>query len=97
VEGQVVIATHTTENRVTESLIKPTEISGSGEGLTTCPFPDPEISFGFIGVSVTQSLVVYVAITACPSPEPEISVGFTTEISGSGEGKVVIATYTTKD
>jgi hypothetical protein len=37
----------------------------------------PEISVGFIGVSVTQSVVVYVPITACPSPETEISVSFT--------------------
>ena len=29
-----------------------------------------------MGVSVAQSLVLYVAITACPSAEPEISVGF---------------------
>jgi hypothetical protein len=29
-----------------------------------------------MGVSVAQSLVLYVAITACPSAEPEIPVGF---------------------
>jgi hypothetical protein len=35
-----------------------------------------DISVVLIGLSVAQSLVVYVAITACPSTEPEISVGF---------------------
>jgi hypothetical protein len=44
--------------------------------ITACASAEPEISVGFIGVSVAQSLVVYVAITACPSTEPEISVGF---------------------
>ena len=39
---------------------------------------EPEISVVLIGVSVAQSLVVYVVITACPAPEPEISVGFIT-------------------
>ena len=37
---------------------------------------EPEISGVLIGVSVAQSLGVYVAITAYPSVEPEISVGF---------------------
>jgi hypothetical protein len=91
VEGQAVIATYTTKDRGSETPIKPKEISG-------CPSPEPEISVGFIGLSVTQSLVVYVAITACPSTDPEISFGFIgVSDPGSGEGQAVIATYTTKD
>jgi hypothetical protein len=38
--------------------------------------PEPEISVGFITLSVAQSFGVYVAKTACPSTESEISVGF---------------------
>jgi hypothetical protein len=44
--------------------------------ITACPLAALDISVVLIGLSVAQSLVVYVAITACPSTEPEISVGF---------------------
>ena len=44
--------------------------------ITACPSAEREITVGFIGVYVPQSLVVYVAITACPSSEPQISVAF---------------------
>jgi hypothetical protein len=34
--------------------------------INACPAAEPEISVGFIEVSVAQSLVVYVIITALP-------------------------------
>jgi hypothetical protein len=86
-------------------LVSLTVTCSNTETIPVYHSAEPEISVVLIGVSVAQSLVVYVAITTCPLAAPEISVVLigvsvalrTTEICGASKGQAVIATYKTKD